>query len=126
VEIDAALAAELAVPLRLLVNAQIATGNPVSADVTAFVVAVERLAAQPPPVDLSPLTRREREVAALIADGYKDAEIAGRLFISARTVESHILSARLKLGLPNRAALAAQVRTSPDVPEMGDPVGLIA
>jgi DNA-binding CsgD family transcriptional regulator len=45
--------------------------------------------------DLSP---REREVALLAADGRTNAEIADRLFVSPRTVESHVASALRKLG----------------------------
>ena len=45
--------------------------------------------------DLSP---REREVALLAAAGRTNAEIADRLFVSTRTVESHVASALRKLG----------------------------
>jgi DNA-binding CsgD family transcriptional regulator len=53
------------------------------------------------------LTRREQEVAALACHGLSNADIAGKLVISVRTVESHLYSAYGKLGVSNRAALAA-------------------
>ena len=57
----------------------------------------------------SPLTKREREVALLVAAGRSNREIAQALFISERTVENHIASMFNKLGIGSRAALAAHV-----------------
>jgi DNA-binding CsgD family transcriptional regulator len=56
------------------------------------------------------LTRREGEIAALVADGLTDREIAGRLVISVRTVESHLAHAYRKLGIASRRELAAALR----------------
>ena len=56
--------------------------------------------------DLSP---REREVAALIATGSKNREIAAQLFLSEKTVESHIRNIFAKLGVSSRAAVAGAV-----------------
>jgi DNA-binding CsgD family transcriptional regulator len=56
------------------------------------------------------LSERERQVLDLVLRGLTDAAISARLGISARTVETHIQSARRKLGASNRdqaAALAA-------------------
>jgi DNA-binding CsgD family transcriptional regulator len=44
------------------------------------------------------VTGREAEVLALLGEHLSHAEIAGRLFISIRTVESHVASLRRKLG----------------------------
>ena len=52
------------------------------------------------------LTRREVEVLELIARGYLYKEIAHRLGISAKTVESHVSSVLRKLNLSNRHQLA--------------------
>ena len=45
------------------------------------------------------LTYREREVLSLVAEGYTNAEIAARLEISSRTVETHRANMMRKLGL---------------------------
>jgi non-specific serine/threonine protein kinase len=53
------------------------------------------------------LTRREREIAALVATGLTNREIAGKLYLSVRTVEVHVDHALNKLGFRTRAQLAA-------------------
>jgi DNA-binding CsgD family transcriptional regulator len=52
------------------------------------------------------LTMREAEVAALIARGLSNAEIAAALFVTKRTVETHISSIRAKLGTASRTHIA--------------------
>src|ERR1700730_8322252 len=52
------------------------------------------------------LTRREREVAILVAQGLTNREIATRLFISERTAESHVEQIRGKLGFHSRVQIA--------------------
>ncbi len=52
-----------------------------------------------------PLTGREREILSLVAEGETDAEIADRLFISIRTVHSHLDRIRDKTGRRRRADL---------------------
>lgn len=53
------------------------------------------------------LTRREREVAVLAAAGLSSRDIAARLTISARTVDSHLARIYPKLGISSRADLSA-------------------
>ena len=53
------------------------------------------------------LTRREREIAALVATGLTNREIAGKLYLSVRTVEVHVDHALTKLGFRTRTQLAA-------------------
>ena len=62
------------------------------------------MATQPSaPAGISP---REAEVLALVGDHRSNAEIGARLFISVRTVETHVSSLLRKLGVPDRRALA--------------------
>ena len=58
------------------------------------------------------LRQREAEVARLVADGLSNKEIGGRLFISERTVESHVRSIMNKLGFHSRAQIAGWMTTS--------------
>lgn len=57
------------------------------------------------------ISTRESEVLALVGDHLSNAEIAARLFISVRTVESHVSALLRKLAVPDRRALA---RHAPD------------
>ena len=56
--------------------------------------------------ELETLTAREREVLQLIARGYKYKEIAARLHLSVKTVESHVSNVLRKLQLSTRHELA--------------------
>jgi DNA-binding CsgD family transcriptional regulator/tetratricopeptide (TPR) repeat protein len=58
------------------------------------------------------LTQREHEVLDLIVTGHSNAEIAGQLFISAKTVDHHVSAVLAKLGAPSRQAAAAMSRRS--------------
>ena len=53
------------------------------------------------------LTQREREVLKLIAEGYKNREIADYLYINVKTVEKHRANLMTKLDLHNTSALTA-------------------
>jgi predicted ATPase/DNA-binding CsgD family transcriptional regulator len=56
------------------------------------------------------LSVREREVAELVAHGLSNKEIAARLHLSVRTVESHVRHMLTKVGLVNRTQLAGWIR----------------
>jgi DNA-binding NarL/FixJ family response regulator len=53
-------------------------------------------------VNDSPLTKREREILQLVADGHSTAEIARSLYISAKTVKNHLASIYSKLDSRDR------------------------
>ena len=55
------------------------------------------------------LSRREMEVAGLVAEGLTNGEIAERLVLSVRTIESHLDHVYSRLGISSRAALASWV-----------------
>ena len=61
------------------------------------------------PGEFAPLTCHEREVAALVAQGNSNAEIATTLFIGLRTVEAHVTHILNKLGFNSRTQIAAWI-----------------
>jgi LuxR family maltose regulon positive regulatory protein len=65
-------------------------------------------AAGHPPVE--PLTDRELEVLALIAEGLSNRQIAGRLVVSINTVKTHAKNLNAKLGASNRTQAVARAR----------------
>ena len=56
--------------------------------------------------DPVPLSRREREIATLAAQGATNAQIAAELSVSVRTVETHLYNAFAKLGVAERSQLS--------------------
>lgn len=65
----------------------------------------ERSTAPEPPERSKPLTRREKEIAVLVAGGLANREIAERLFLSKRTVDSHLEHIFTKLAFSSRTQL---------------------
>ena len=74
-----------------------------------FALAYQPLATTtaPPVADQHGLSPRELEVLRLMADGRTNQEIADELFLSLRTVTTHITAILGKLGLPSRTAAVA-------------------
>ena len=54
----------------------------------------------------SPLSKREREMVRLVAQGYRNKEIGGKMFISEQTVKNHLHNIFHKLGVSDRLELA--------------------
>jgi non-specific serine/threonine protein kinase len=82
----------------------------VSAEAMAIPAPASNVAAAAQPSDQAGaigLTRREREVLALVAAGKTDPEIAELLSIGRRTAETHVSAVLAKLGVETRAAAAA-------------------
>jgi DNA-binding NarL/FixJ family response regulator len=59
-----------------------------------------------PSLDSSPLSDREKQVVELISQGFKNKEIADRMFISEQTVKNHLHNIFDKLGVSDRLELA--------------------
>ena len=65
------------------------------------------------------VSEREAEVLALVGEHLTNAQIAGRLYLSVRTVESHVSSLLRKLGVADRRALAELAGVRPDATRFG-------
>ncbi len=63
-------------------------------------------------IGVEPLTAREREVALLAAAGRSSRDIANRLYLSARTVETHLARVYRKLGITSREELGEALGTA--------------
>ena len=78
-------------------------------DEQVLALALEQAPVEEAPEEPVPLTRRELEVAPLVGSGLSNREIAERLQISQRTVESHVDSILRKLGFGSRTQVVAWV-----------------
>jgi DNA-binding CsgD family transcriptional regulator len=76
-------------------------------DLIRGVAAPAASAATTPTAAPKPLTPRESEVLGLLAAGHTNAEIADKLVLSVRTIESHRANLQRKLGRPNRRELVS-------------------
>jgi non-specific serine/threonine protein kinase len=69
----------------------------------------ERVPAREERRGITELTRREREIADLVAEGLSNRDIASKLVISKRTAETHVEHILTKLGFTSRSQIAAWV-----------------
>lgn len=88
--------------------AQEARDGRLDADAVSAVLGIAGGSRRCRPADLRPggLSDREVEVLALVAQGYSNPRIAGRLFISRRTAEHHVQHIYAKIGVSTRAGAA--------------------
>ena len=84
-----------------------------AAVIRQFVAAEEQQPVAPPTMqapqrdrERSPLSQREREIVALVAQGFKNKEMAEKMFISEQTVKNHLHNIFDKLGVSDRLELA--------------------
>ena len=96
---EAAFAEGQAMPLAVALDYAARVGEPAA------------VSAASPADGPSPLTAREREVAALVARGLTNRAIAAALVVSERTVEAHVAHICQKLGVRSRAQVAAWAAT---------------
>jgi DNA-binding NarL/FixJ family response regulator len=93
-------------------------GTYVSPTLAAYLLRAARADSQS---ELSQLTAREREILSLVAAGERDADIAEQLYISIRTVRSHLDRIRDKTGRRRRADLTRLALEEGTVEPRGDP-----
>ncbi len=95
---------------RFVTTAAAGRALPLGAAVAEALAVADALAAGRPVPDAADpfgLSPREREVLALLADGRSSAEIASALFVSPRTVSTHLTRVYAKLGVASRAEAIA-------------------
>ncbi|MEH1130301.1 helix-turn-helix transcriptional regulator [Micromonospora sp. CPCC 206061] len=91
-------------------DAELEAGRRLSrADAVRLALRETAPAARPPASASGVLGRREADVARLVTEGLSNKEIGARLFISERTVESHVRNILTKLGFTSRTQIAGWV-----------------
>jgi DNA-binding NarL/FixJ family response regulator len=95
--------------IRAVASGEALLGSAIARRVLVHLEAPDMAGADPDP-DIQLLTRREREILTLIADGLRNVEIAERLVISERTVGNHISSIFRKLHVADRTQAVIRAR----------------
>jgi DNA-binding CsgD family transcriptional regulator len=84
-------------------------------DVVRFALREKPAGSRPAPAaEPGGLTRRQREIAELVAQGKSNKEIAAALVLSGRTVEGHVENILVKLGLTSRLQVASWLAGQPE------------
>ena len=91
-------------------TAAVSEGSHLSTDEAVSYAVKGRGSKDRPPIGWESLTRAERDIANLVADGMSNREIGLRLFCSARTVETHLSHIYQKAPVANRRELGRAVR----------------
>jgi DNA-binding CsgD family transcriptional regulator len=89
-----------------------AEGAALSFDEALALVQRGRGSRQRPMLGWNSLTPTEHEVAGLVAQGKSNKDVAAQLFMSEATVKTHLTRIYAKVGVSNRAQLAASARTT--------------
>ena len=84
-----------------------AAGRPLSTDEAIAYARRGRGERKRPPTGWDSLTPTERDVVRLVSEGLGNKDIGNRLFISPRTVQTHLTHVYAKLGLTSRHAVGA-------------------
>jgi DNA-binding NarL/FixJ family response regulator len=82
-------------------------GASVDADRAAAFLREHGIRGRTGPRGIGDLSKREREVLTLVAEGLSNAEIAARLYISVKTAGNHVSNILVKLGVRSRTEAAA-------------------
>ncbi len=93
-------------------------------EAVAEAMRVEAAPSDAPPIDPAArhgLTPRELEVLGLLGAGQTDREIAGTLFLSTRTVNTHVANLLAKLDVPTRRDAVIRAREGGLLPKSGEP-----
>jgi DNA-binding CsgD family transcriptional regulator len=89
-------------------------GAALSTEETIAYAQRERGERKRPSIGWESLTPTERDVARLVSQGLANNDIATRLFVSPRTVQTHLTHVCTKLGLTSRVQLVQEVARHPD------------
>jgi DNA-binding CsgD family transcriptional regulator len=100
-----------------------AEGAALSVDATVAYVNRGRGRRSRPRSGWASLTPTEHDVVRLVADGHNNADIAARLFMSPRTVQSHLTHIYAKLGHTSRVQLAREADQHHRDPDGSQPIG---